>query len=260
MSSIKDPYGDKRTAGPGDHFVDNFRRDLEYQSIKAQVDRMEDGTFDAPITNTSKMAAAEHLLDEINNGRGGIERSEAAGQAEMVKAGGSRLPADGTVGFGHGDSFDWSKLGIKIGEPIKGDEIWVEAELPEGWKLEGTDHAMHSNLLDDKGRQRASIFYKAAFYDRSCSISPSRRYSANNMPEAGYEAPRGDNDPYVFIVKDGGKEIYRSESFHGAPKPEGWNYGDTPYSAYDLSGDAAKAYIEEHYPDYLDATAYWDDE
>jgi hypothetical protein len=224
---------------------------------------MENGTYDDPITNTSKQHAAEHLLGAMrkdNGGEGFIEDMEAAGQAELVKAGGTRLPADGTTTpkFNGDKPFDWAAIGVKIGEVVKDDDIWVEAELPPGWKLDGSGHAMWSHLLDDKGRQRAAIFYKAAFYDRSCNINPSRRYSASNMPEAGYEAPRGDNDPYVFVVTDGGEEIYRSETFTGTEKPEGWSYGDTPYSAYELSQNAAKAYMEENYPDYLDATAYWD--
>ncbi len=52
------------------------------------------------------------------------------------------------------------------------DDLFVFAILPDGWKKQATDHDMHSELIDDKGVVRARIFYKAAFYDRSASITP----------------------------------------------------------------------------------------
>ena len=235
--------------------MDDFKRTLEMQAIIAMTERMQDGSCDAPITNTSKMHSAEHLLDAMNNGTEGfIEGMEAKGQQEMVKAAGSRLPAEGTGPDYQGKCFDWSSWGIKIGEPIKGDEIWVEAELPDGWKVEATGHSMWSNLLDEKGRERAGIFYKAAFYDRSCHINPSRRYSTDSesVIEQDYDGP------YVFLVKDGGAEIYRSEVFEGEPEPEGWKYGDTPYRGSDLARKAAEVYMAEHYPDHSKPEAYWD--
>jgi hypothetical protein len=54
------------------------------------------------------------------------------------------------------------------------------ATLPEGWRREGSDHAMWSHIVDDQGRKRASIFYKAAFYDRGAHmslVSPTSRLS-----------------------------------------------------------------------------------
>jgi hypothetical protein len=42
--------------------------------------------------------------------------------------------------------------------------------LPPGWKVVPTDHSMWSDLVDAKGEKRASIFYKAAFYDRDAFI------------------------------------------------------------------------------------------
>src|SRR6185436_8068032 len=49
-----------------------------------------------------------------------------------------------------------------------------------------TDHSMYTDLVDDKGRVRASIFYKAAFYDRKADISFKRRFSirvVTSLPE-----------------------------------------------------------------------------
>lgn len=92
---------------------------------------------------------------------GGIEAQEAAGQAAMAKSK-DRLPCDG----------DWialQEMGVVRGEKV--DEIFYRAVLPEGWKIVPTDHSMWSDLVDASGTKKASIFYKAAFYDRRASIS-----------------------------------------------------------------------------------------
>lgn len=245
--------------------MDDFRRDLEFQSIKAKLDRSLSGGDDKPITNTAKMHPAEHLVGAMNHAEstgttdGFIEGMEAAGQREFVKAAGSRLPTAGTTSpAGYNDNvFDWSQWGIKIGNVVEGDDIWVEAELPEGWKIQATDHSMWSELVDDQGRKRAGIFYKAAFYDRSSHIRPDRRYQAHvesvNDNEYGLEADR------MVVIKDGGHEIHRFGPFVSKPEPEGATYAQRKeWCAYDMAEEAAKEYMKEHYPDYEDPAAYWD--
>ncbi len=64
--------------------------------------------------------------------------------------------------------------GVKFGEPT--DDLFRKAELPSGWKLVPTDHSMWSHLVDHNGRERAGIFYKAAFYDRHARISANSRF------------------------------------------------------------------------------------
>lgn len=49
-------------------------------------------------------------------------------------------------------------MGIIFGEDY--DDLFVEVQLPEGWSKAPTDHPMWSKLVDDRGRERASIFYK----------------------------------------------------------------------------------------------------
>ena len=43
--------------------------------------------------------------------------------------------------------------------------------MPNGWKKQATDHSMWSELIDDKGKVRATIFYKAAFYDQRAFLN-----------------------------------------------------------------------------------------
>jgi len=237
--------------------TDDFERTLELRAISAEVERMKNGTYDAPITNTSAQDAAEHLLGAMRKGNGGegfIEDMEAAGQAELVKAGGTRLPAEGTLTGAYGrEPFDWASIGVKIGKVVKGDEIWVEAELPPGWKIDGSGHAMWSHLLDDKGRERAAIFYKAAFYDRSCNISPTCRYRSST--EAVRE--RDGDSPYFGIIMDAKEEIYRLGPFEGETEPRK-GQGNYKMSGYSVADEAARAYLDEHYPDHRNPSKYWD--
>jgi hypothetical protein len=117
------------------------------------------------IRNTSKAIQdpAEKLLilgasmgpDGLS---GAIEQQERAGQRELVNS--DRLPAD------CGDHAPWLALGFTFGDPDPSDPLFMPAALPPGWQRKTTDHAMGSVIIDTLGRQRVSIFYKAAFYDR----------------------------------------------------------------------------------------------
>lgn len=88
-----------------------------------------------------------------------IIASEKAGQAAIVNE--EMLPVD-IRGI---SSNELGLLGFKFGEPVN--ELFVKATLPAGWYKEGSNHDMWSYIYDDQGRQRASIFYKAAWYDMS---------------------------------------------------------------------------------------------
>ncbi|MEE8368270.1 MAG: hypothetical protein V3S30_08125 [Thermoanaerobaculia bacterium] len=222
--------------------------------------------IDPKITNTSKQHPARHLMGAMaaHERTGSTDQfhldQEAQGQRDVVAAAGTRLPSEGTIRNRMGDPIQgsvtdvWKSYGLVFGKPVKDDEIWVEAILPDGWKIESTDHSMWSKLVDDKGRARALIFYKAAFYDRSCHIQLNRRFAATmDQPERP--------GPFFGIVTDGGTEIERLGPFEDdeGTRP---SYIDDPKDLWksgdDKSLDAAKAWLGEHYPDWNEHTAYWD--
>ena len=91
-----------------------------------------------------------------------IERQERDGQRQLVNS--DRLPSD------CGDRAPWLALGFTFGDTDKDDPMFMPATLPPGWSRKGSDHAMWSHLVDELGRDRAGIFYKAAFYDRSAHM------------------------------------------------------------------------------------------
>lgn len=114
------------------------------------------------MTPAAFAAAANGDLDNFFMAAtpGGIEAQEAAGQATFVAQ--ESLPKrimDIT-------REQLEALGFQFGEDL--DDLFVTARLPKGWKKEAApDHSMWSYLIDENGKRRASIFYKAAFYDRS---------------------------------------------------------------------------------------------
>jgi hypothetical protein len=94
---------------------------------------------------------------------GGIEAQEKRGQLEMVANQDFPLDIRGAT------KQQLEALGFVFGEKI--DNLFQKAKLPDGWKIEPTDHSMWSTILDSDGNERGSIFYKAAFYDRCAFAS-----------------------------------------------------------------------------------------
>jgi hypothetical protein len=141
---------------------------------------------------------------------GGIEKQEAAGQHWLQKAG--LLPND----FGYRDKEKTKKefedLGFVFGEEY--DECFVKGSLPEGWSMDPTEHSYWTEIFDEKGRKRASIFYKAAFYDRKAHMSLQRRFTQETVPV--------DQSEEVFYeeIVDGknGKTVFTSSSYRSLPK------------------------------------------
>lgn len=60
------------------------------------------------------------------------------------------------------------------------DDLFYNVRLPEGWKIEDTDHPMWNVLLNDKHEEVATFFYKAAFYDRDAFINLPKNKEGEN--------------------------------------------------------------------------------
>ena len=163
---------------------------------------------------------------------GGIEAQEKRGQSALVNS--AMLPVQA----------QWDQLaqiGIVRGDPV--DDLFVNATLPAGWTKRATEHDMWSDLLDEQGRKRAAIFYKAAFYDRSAHMTLSRRYSA-------YQRPISDGDfdgARHGVVLDQDAVIWQTEQ-HAAYKD---------WSAMDAVEKQATTWLTDHYPDWRNPLAYW---
>lgn len=163
---------------------------------------------------------------------GGIEAQERAGQTSFV--GNTTLPKD--MSFANSQE-TLKQMGITLGAEV--DDLFVEAQLPDGWTKRATDHAMWSDLLDEKGRKRAAIFYKAAFYDRNARMSLCLRYRCDCYEPC--------DDGYSTVVTDGGTTI----QVIGTREKGDYRLGEE-------HSKQAEAWLDSHYPDWKDPLAYWD--
>lgn len=116
------------------------------------------------ITNTAASDPIEKFLVALDpNGRG-IEDQEARGQRELVSS--TQLPTEVL----YATDADLEALGFSFGPPDPSDPMFRDATLPVGWTKQGSAHAMWSYIVDERGLERVSVFYKAAFYDRSAHM------------------------------------------------------------------------------------------
>lgn len=154
------------------------------------------------LTPVALAAAARGDLDNflIAATPGGIEAQEKAGQALLVAS--TNMPKEM-----HPSREAFEKVGFKFGNEV--DELFLSATLPPGWTRAATDHSMHSKILDEQGRERVSIFYKAAFYDRRADASLISRYRIGSIYSGDPGSGGITDDQVIMIVTDGGKEIHR---------------------------------------------------
>lgn len=163
---------------------------------------------------------------------GGIEASEKLGQITFVHA--ATMPRRVRP-----DRAAFESFGFTFGDPI--DELFLAATLPNGWKKQATDHDMWSYILDERGRKRVAIFYKAAFYDRSAHASLEQRYSVDSYREVS-------PDRCMVCVMDAGTEL---QCFG--------EYTKHDYKAAEPLEAAAAAWLKENRPNADDLLTSWNE-
>lgn len=210
------------------------------------------GKPEREVTNTTQMVSENpyfgliSAMDDRARGRpqgSFIEDMEARGQQELTSQT-SKLPTEGSKDPA------WAKMGVLFGKPVAGDPVFTEVQLPYGWKLKPTDHSMWNNLLDEQGRVRAKMFYKAAFYDRSAHIRLETRYHVDreNKIADDYDSAQR------YVAKDSadGTVLFATEYLERDPKysPE-WSAKEQALRK------EAEAWLDTNRPDWKDAAAYW---
>lgn len=144
---------------------------------------------------------------------------------------------------------DLEKLGFVFGEEI--DELFISVTMPEGWHKQATDHSMWTDLLDEKGRKRGAIFYKAAFYDRKADMVPLQiRY---HIGEAWGDYPaKSDYDSelrYYYVVdEETGNILFHTPALE---KQAHWQKESERKAE-------ARAFLKANFPDWENPLAYWD--
>ncbi len=171
-----------------------------------------------------------------------IERQEAEGQKELVES--QQLPRKCNSPRGINAAEQYHKMGIKVFTGSKGDDLFLGVKLPDGWKKKATDHSMWNELIDDKGRKRASFFYKAAFYDRDAFVNFESRYGYNCRILD--EKDENGRNKSCYVVLDGDKELFVAGVYDG--------------KNYEELTTACVRFLDENRPDWRDVNAYWDQE
>ncbi len=177
-----------------------------------------------------------------------INKQEAEGQQQIIAEGGSQLPTE----MNGCTEEQLLELGFTLGALKVDDPKFRYGGLPSGWKIVGTDHDMHSNILDEKNRKRGGIFYKAAFYERQAHISLACRYN-QGMLYGGVKEPGNEHlasGESQYIITD--LEVERQIIWKGEIiMPDGYD-SDINNKAHQELNEALKAY-----PDYQNPIAYW---
>lgn len=132
------------------------------------------------VEDTSKRDPIVHVAGIMAEGQSDyIANMEKQGQKQLVNS--TAFPID----CNFSDEQDLLDLGFVLGDKV--DDLFREVQLPEGWEKRGSDHAMWSYIYDERGLPRVSIFYKAAFYDRSAHWSLVRDPAVKLVDQAAYD-------------------------------------------------------------------------
>lgn len=135
------------------------------------------------------------------------------------------------------------------------DDLFYSVELPEGWEIKATGHSMWNDVIDDKGRERISFFYKGAFYDRDAFSNFEHRYDYTIEPFDFYETNASyeerQSKPWSVYLTDGGKRVKLLKEVEFDENTVSWK-------RHEMLANFAEQYLNEHYPDWEDINAYWD--
>lgn len=167
---------------------------------------------------------------------GFVEIAETLGQLDILAA--DVLPVLIFDDCGQpADRSVFEQMGIVFGNEVEGNPLFVNCTLPSGWRKEASNQAEWTYLLDEKGRQRVRIFYKAVSYDSSAHMTPVGRIYLS-----------GD---YTFAtVMDGEVELFRTENLPLA--------GQNAWVVHGKARRAAEAWTHFYFPDWENVLAYWD--
>lgn len=198
--------------------------------------------------------------------------SEARGQRELVES--QSLPSATSFGDSVNPETDkpFIEIGIKFDTPFNDDPLFRPTTLPEGWTKAATGHDMWSHVLDERGRKRIAVFYKAAFYDRAARMSLMNRFVVSTQSSLRYDTenlrewdklPPKDGDEDSIVIDRGAVppvERFRQSVPPRASAGEDHEAQIALYGLRDKANEACNAWLVENYPDYLSPVAYWDED
>ena len=146
----------------------------------------------------------------------------------------------------------WEQVGFTFTD-IPGDDVLCKATLPEGWSIKATDHSMWNEIIDAKGHVRGTMFYKAAFYDRSAHMSLNSRYRVHSEyigeDSRTVEVYFGNAQEKIMVAG----QVYLKRYATPEEKKEIWD-------KQNMLLEQATKFAQENYPDWQNVIAYWDED
>lgn len=184
-------------------------------------------------------------------GANAIVHQEARGQRAVIES--EVLPVCGSC------DADAERVlrgwGFELGDVVKGDPLFRLVKLPKGWKKLATDHAMWSDVVDDRGRKRIHVFYKAAFYDRNAHCGIVRRYAIERFYPSDGSVRAG-----VSVVDYAtGKRRDREVSAELAAAYQAGENDGRFFRAMDELSSAAEQSLSATHPRWRESGAYWEE-
>lgn len=120
------------------------------------------------IENTSRNPNPEWLCGRNPSA---IDAQVRDGQDQLINSSQKKISQLPVRGNGCDAGAFYEANGFNIIGTSSNDSLFIDVEMPEGWVVKKTDHHMWSELFCPEGKKKATIFYKAAFYDRDAFIN-----------------------------------------------------------------------------------------
>lgn len=147
------------------------------------------------------------------------------------------------------------RLGFGLGGPSPYRKGFRKAVLPEGWKIKPSDHYMYSWVIDEKGRRRAQIGYKAQ--DNWVSFHLERRFSPSFAKDDEGESEDDKGATVVAVIQDSDrKEVWRGPTVPEVDKKKNPRWFEQP-TALDVACKLAEEKLVQIAPDWKNVEAYW---
>ena len=137
--------------------------------------------------------------------------------------------------------------GVRFLGLVEGDKLFQYAEVPSGWTVQETTNPRVTKLVDDKGRERGSIFYKPDFHDRFANMSLICRFDIRR----DFDLEDKDGS-IVWYVTDCGRRV------HSTPPVRLSDDASIQNDQIDQARDTAIPWLNTNYPDWRNSNAYWD--
>lgn len=162
----------------------------------------------------------------------------------------------------------YAMLGIKLGDPVEnikngnGNLLLQFVEFPNGWSREETPNSQGVMIFDCKNRARFVMSPYVSFLGvEGISFDIYPRYTCSTRG-SGIEEAKNNKQGVSGVVIDyaysrdefnGEKIIYKTKFFYPSKKRP--TFGD----AEQVALDQCEAWLNKHYPDWENPTAYWKD-